>query len=121
MGTDLYLVWNGECVADLGREHNYYFDSEITRHDLINGIIIKVLSYQGYVAKDLNELENITDDLIEQITYTCEQIYEKGQTNILENLKEQGFEITTDYEYNSRNKSKSELPDYVVPKISGEE
>ena len=121
MGTDLYLVWNGECVADLGREHNYHFDSEITRHDLINDIIIKVLSYQGYVPKDLNELENIICQLDNDITETCGIIYEKGQTNILEHLREQGFEIMTDYEYNSRNKSKSELPDYVVPKISGEE
>ena len=118
MGTDLCLVWNQERVAELGRAHNYNLDSEITKEDLIADLKEKVLMYQCYMPKDLKELHEITEDLVDNIiTDTCLEVYGKGKEDLLKDLRDQGFELMTDYEWDDRNKSQyPDKPDYIEPR-----
>ena len=96
MGTNLYLIWNNECVADLGRTHNF---KDGMNCDDKNQIIQNILSYRGYIPKDVDELRQVTRDMVENIDHFYEESHRKGQIDLLEDLKEQGFELMDEYEW----------------------
>ena len=100
MGVNLYLIWNNECVADLGRV--YYYDNDDIDPNLRHKTIEKVMGYRGYDPKNLDEHNKITDDLVDSITYLYQEVYRKGQIELLNNLREQGFETMTDMEWEER-------------------
>ena len=112
MGTDLYLILNKKQVADLGRAHNYenYTDNQKLH------IIKDILSHLCYQPQNHDELLEITDEIIEAIDDFSDNEYKRGQIDLLENLRQQGFETMTDYEWKEQEKLNN-MPDYFEPKI----
>ena len=116
MGTDLYLILNKKQVADLGRAHNYEkFDFTSTKNQAIHDLIAHI----AYVPKDHEELLNIVDETIDSLENLCENAISQGQTQLLDSLREQGFETMTDYEWEEREKIKA-MPDYFEPKFKSD-
>jgi len=118
MGTDLYLVWDGECVADLGRAHHYE-DHDDDAENAKKRVIHDVLGHLCYQPKDHHEVLEITEEMTEAIAYLFELAEKNGKIKLLKDLKQQGFELLTDYEFERRQKIKDK-PDYVVPKYRDE-
>lgn len=113
MGTDLCLVWNDERVAELGRMHNYESDKNGLRKQKL---IYDILSHLCYQPKDRYELMETTTEIVDAIDNLYETAHKQGQIDLLNSLKEQGFETFTDYEWDER-KNIKDRPDYINPKF----
>jgi hypothetical protein len=113
MGTDLYLILNKKQVAHLGRAYNYdKYDFIPTKTKTIRDIIAHI----AYMPKDHQELLDIVYETIDSLENLCEDAIVQGKTQLLDSLREQGFETMTDYEWEEQNKVK-DMPDYFEPKV----
>ena len=113
MGIDLCLIWNNERVAELGRA-NYYekTDTEELKHRVVRNI----LAHLCYQPKDHEELLTIAEEIADAIETLCEHKLREGHAQLLNDLREQGFETLTDIEWGERETLKNK-PDYINPKF----
>ena len=117
MGTDLYLVWNDECVADLGRAHNYE-ELGLSKLEIEFDAVTEMFGYVGCVPV-LEERQKIVEKICEYIHFLIEKCFQIAKVELLDDLKEQGFETLTEYEWERRQQIKNK-PDYFEPKFKTE-
>jgi len=114
MGVDLCIVLNGKKVADLYRAYHYKLidNWENELHKKIINIALTI----AHNPQDFAELLNMWKRFQSDIELIIDESHRKGQIDLLEQLREQGFETMTDYEWEEQQKIKN-MPDYFEPKV----
>ena len=112
MGVDLLLIRDNQKVADLGRAYHYDIENpKETMWDIIGDVKL-------YIGVPLNKED--LEDVALRLADGIEDVFSAGKCQLLEELKEYGFETMTDIEWEERQKIK-EMPDYFEPKFKSEE
>jgi len=104
VGIDLCLIWNNERVAELGRASYYEkTDTEELKHRVIRDILVHLC----YQPKNHEELLNIVEEITETIETLCQHKFKEGHMQLLNDLREQGFETLNDIEWDERKAQKN--------------
>ena len=104
MGTYLLIRKDGRTVAHLNNIGFYYDGYEMpereeiwaNKNDLVKQLTEKISTRIGYTPKNVEELEELTQETRESIEYYCEELVKLGRQDMLDELRQEGFELTTD-------------------------